>query len=102
MGEKMLKGMDDELRKMFVREENLDMSRLQVSCSSISTPCLQRCGCSYGHLPTLDACIERKCCDDLVSRSQALRSAIDLLLLQWHNMFLTIIRSASSFEGDIS
>ena len=93
MGEKMLKGMDDELRKMFVREENLDMSRLQVSCSSISTPCLQRCGCSYGDLSRFDACIERKCCDDLVSRSQKLR---------WHNMFLTIIRSASSFEGEIS
>ena len=30
MGEKMLEGMDDELRKMFVREENLDRSRLQV------------------------------------------------------------------------
>ena len=30
MGEKMFKGMDDELRKMFVREENLDRSRLQV------------------------------------------------------------------------
>ena len=72
----MLKGMDDELRKMFVREENLDRSR-----RSISTPCLQRCGCSYGDLPKFDACIERKCCDDLVSRSQALRSAIDLLLL---------------------
>ena len=57
MGEKLLKGMDDELRKMFVREENLDMSRLQVSCSSISTPCSQRCGCSYGDLPTFDACI---------------------------------------------
>ena len=32
----MLKGMDDELRKMFVREENLDRSRFQTSSSFIS------------------------------------------------------------------